>query len=110
MTGRGLLALLVEVLEEMQRIVPDDKAEWDAHQLTRLATERLWITAGNVAEAYRRDVLGTEVGTEPWSERIAYRHKLAHALPGDLSSDRIHADTVADLPRLLEQVRHQHQP
>lgn len=40
MTGRGLLALLVEVLEELQRIVPADKAEWHADRLTRLATDR----------------------------------------------------------------------
>lgn len=104
MTGRGLLTLLVEVLEELQRIVPDDKAAWDADRLTRLAAERLWITAGNVAEAYRRDVLGAEVGTEPWPEarrlppqarpRVAWRPLVRC----------IYADTVADLPRLLEQV------
>ena len=68
--------------------------------MVRLAVERLWITAGNTAEEYRR-VAGIDVGTEPWAELVGYRNRLAHALPGDLSSDRISADTNADIDRIL---------
>ena len=35
-------------------------------------------------------------GLEPWAELAGYRNRLAHALPGDLSSDRIWTDTTAD--------------
>ena len=70
----------------------------------RLATERLWITAGNAAEEYRH-AAGIEVGIEPWAELVAYRNRLAHTLPGDLSTDRIWTDSTSDLNRLLAKVR-----
>ena len=70
----------------------------------RLAVERLWIVAGNTAEEYRR-AARIDAGVEPWSEFSAYRNRLAHALPGDLSSDRIWADTTSDLPRILDDLR-----
>lgn len=82
-------------------MAPAEKASWDADLIVRLAVERLWITAGNAAEEYRRSE-GIDAGVEPWAELTGFRNLLAHALPGDLSSDRIWADTTADLPRLLE--------
>ncbi len=42
---------------------------------------------------------------EPWAELSGYRNRLAHALPGDISTDRIWADTRADLSRILAEVR-----
>jgi hypothetical protein len=48
---------------------------------------------------------GVTTGVEPWSELVGYRHLLAHALPGDISSDRVFADTIADLERILSAVR-----
>ncbi len=71
--------------------------------MVRLAVERLWITAGNLAEAYRIE-RGFGAGVGPWSELAGYRHLLAHALPRDLSSDRVSADTAADLDRILDEV------
>ncbi len=97
MTGDELLSALIETVEQLIAVVPSEKTGWDAEPLLRLAVERLWITAGNVAEAYRRDVLDIDPGVEPWSEFVAYRNKLAHALPGDLSTDRIYADSRNDL-------------
>lgn len=35
------------------------------------------------------------------------RHLLAHALTGDISSDRVFADTAADLEPMLDAVRAQ---
>lgn len=104
MTGHELLAALEQSLRELQALVPADKASWDQDPVVRLAVERLWITAGNIAETYRRDVLMVDPGTRPWAELAAYRHKLAHALPGDLSTDRIFADTKGDLDRLIDEV------
>jgi len=95
---------LVETLQRLQRILPADKVTWDSNELVRLASERLWITAGNAAEEYRR-AAGVDAGMEPWAELSGYRNRLAHALPEDLSTDRIWADTTADLPRILIQVQ-----
>lgn len=50
MTADELLSALVDVLRELQALVPEDKTAWDHDRVTRLATERLWITAGNLAE------------------------------------------------------------
>jgi hypothetical protein len=36
---------------------------------------------------------------------VGYRNLLAHALPGDLSSDRIWGDTSSDVDRILADVR-----
>lgn len=77
-----------------------------AASVVRLAVERLWITAGNLAEVYRIE-RGVTTGVEPWSELVGYRHLLAHALPGDISSDRVFADTIADLERILSAVHAQ---
>lgn len=104
MTADEALHALVETLEQLQGILPADKGGWDADLILRLAVERLWITAGNAAEEYRR-AAGVEVGTEPWTELAGYRNRLAHALPGDLSTDRIWADSTADLARILGVVR-----
>jgi len=105
-TADEALDTLVATLEQLRRIFPQQKATWDSEVLVRLAAERLWITAGNLAEVYRIE-RGIAVGVEPWSELAGYRHLLAHALPGDLSSDRVFADTAADLDRILDEVREQ---
>ena len=104
MTADEVLVALVVALEQLRQVLPDDKTVWDNDVLVRLAVERLWITAGNLAEAYRIEE-GIAAGIEPWSELAGYRHLLAHELPGDLSSDRVFADTTADLDRILNNVR-----
>lgn len=104
MNGPVLITQLVELLEQIRDLLPDDKDAWEADLRARLAVERLWITAGNVAEAHRITA-GLEAGAEPWAELYRFRNLLAHALPGDLSADRIWAETVTDLPRLLDVVR-----
>ena len=88
MTADEVLDALVATLEQLRQILPGDKATWDSDVVVRLAVERLWITAGNLAEAYRIEG-GIAAGVEPWSELAGYRHLLAHALPGDISSDRV---------------------
>jgi uncharacterized protein with HEPN domain len=98
------LNALVAILEQLRDLFPTDKGDWDGDAVVQLAVERLWITAGNLADAYRIEV-GMPTGVEPWSELAGYRHVLAHALPGDLSSDRVFADTSADLNRILHCLR-----
>ncbi len=104
MTDEELLGALVAALEELRQLLPDDKVLWDGQALIRLAVERLWITAGNLAEAYRL-AKGLPAGIDPWAELAGYRNLLAHALPGDLSPDRVYADSVADVARILGEVR-----
>ena len=104
MTDDELLDALVTALEQLRQILPDDKASWDRQALIRLAVERLWITAGNLAEAYRL-AKGIPRGVDPWAELAGYRNLLAHALPGDLSPDRVFADSAADIGRILGEVR-----
>lgn len=104
MNPAGLLDHLVATLEQIRGLLPDDSAAWHADARTRLAVERLWITAGNLAEAYRITA-GIETGTDPWAELYRFRNLIAHALPGDLSPQRVWAESVADLEQVLEQVR-----
>lgn len=77
MTGDEALAHLIAALEDIERLLPDDKASWDCDPVLRLAVERLWITAGNTAEEYRRTA-GADPGVEPWAELAAYRNRPAH--------------------------------
>jgi uncharacterized protein with HEPN domain len=72
----------------------------DGDLVLRLAVERLWITAGYCAEEYRR-ANQIDPGVEPWAELTGYRNRIAHALPDDLSSDRIWTDTTADHEPIL---------
>jgi hypothetical protein len=82
-----------------------DKAAWDDDLILRLAVGRLWIAAGNCAEEYRR-ANQIDPGVEPRAELAGYRNRLAHALPGDLSSDPIWTDTTADLEPILNELHH----
>ncbi|HVA26333.1 MAG TPA: hypothetical protein VMW62_18305 [Chloroflexota bacterium] len=103
-TSSETLDALIETLEQIRNILPTDKAIWDSQPVIRLAVERVWITAGNLAEAYRIDrSIGS--GVEPWSELAGYRNLLAHALPGDISSDRVFVDSSADIDSILDQLR-----
>ena len=104
MTSEALLEALVGVLVQIQSLIPRDKQAWADDEMLRLALERLWITAGNLAEAYR---LAADVpsGVEPWSELYGFRSVLAHALPGDIAPDRMWHETTVALPRLLSAVQ-----
>lgn len=104
MNADEALAELLATLGQLRQLFPSDKATWDRQPVVRLAVERLWITAGNLAEAYRIE-RGIASGVEPWSELAGYRHLLAHALPGDLSTDRVFSDSTADLDRIFAEVR-----
>lgn len=104
MTPQDSLDALVAALEQLRRILPSDKPTWDDQPVVRLAVERLWITVGNLAETYRT-ASGIESGIDPWAELAGYRNLLAHALPDDISADRVFADSKADIDRILEQIR-----
>jgi uncharacterized protein with HEPN domain len=105
-TAAELLDALEATLLRIETLTPPDQAAWEADELRRLAMERLWIFAGNLAEEYRNAAaLGS--GVEPYAELYGYRSVLAHALPDEIASDRIWYETTVALPRLLEQVRAQ---
>jgi uncharacterized protein with HEPN domain len=97
------LKQLQATLRRSADLVPGTLADWQADELLRLAIERLWITAGNLAEAHRI-ATGVDTGTDPWAELHRFRSLLAHALPGDLSDERVWYESVTDLPRLTRQV------
>ena len=69
MTADEALGALVGTLEQLRQTFPQDKATWDSRLVVRLAVERLWITAGNLAEVYRIE-RGVTTGVEPWSELV----------------------------------------
>ena len=106
MNPEEALAALVATLEQLRDLLPANKARWDDEPVARLAVERLWISAGNLAESYRL-AKGILPAVEPWAELAGYRHLLAHALPGDISADRVFADSTSDVDRLLKAVRSQ---
>lgn len=100
MNPAALLAALKRTLRQIQSLTPADKAAWDA------APNAGWLSSGimtgNAAEAYRKAV-DIPPSVEPWAELYGFRSVLAHALPGDIASDRVWHETTVDLPRLLEQ-------
>lgn len=99
MTAADLLAGLSRTLEHLSRIAALGRDRYDGELLLRLAIQRLWITAGNYAEAYRV-AAGLEAGTPPWSELYGYRSVLAHMLPEEISDDRVWFETVEGVGRL----------
>lgn len=104
MTADEALKSLIQTLRQIQEFMPADKSAWNGDLVLRLAVERLWITAGNCAEEYRQ-ANQIDPGVEPWAELAGYRNRLAHSLPGDLSSDRIWTDTTADLEPILTELQ-----
>jgi uncharacterized protein with HEPN domain len=104
LSDEQLLASLETTLLQIQTLAPSDKAAWDGDGVLQLAVERLWITAGNAAEEYRK-AADMPSGVGPWAELYSFRSLLAHALPGQVSSARVWSESVTDLPRLLGQVR-----
>jgi uncharacterized protein with HEPN domain len=103
-SGAQLLASLEATLLRIQALTPAEKVTWDGDGVLQLAIERLWITAGNTAEEYRR-ATAIAAGIDPWAQLYAFRSVLAHALADEVSADRVWAESVTDLPGLLEQVR-----
>lgn len=65
--------------------------------------QRLWITAGNYAEAYRV-AADIPTGVEPWSELYGYRSILAHMLPEEISDNRVWYETVEGIDRIRSQI------
>lgn len=104
MIPRDLLGDLIATLEQLRQLLPSDKATWDGDLVARLAVERLWITAGNLAETYRI-AAEIESGNDPWAELAGYRNlsrmpSLETSLPIACSPT-----ARADTDRILTQVR-----
>lgn len=103
MTRADLLAGLFRTLEHLARLAAFGRERYDADLLIRLAVQRLWITAGNYAEAYR-SAAGVETGTQPWSELYGYRSVLAHMLPEEINDDRVWFETLDGVQRLRNEL------
>jgi len=90
-TAAEALAALRRTLTEITQLIPGSREAWDRNRVLQLAVMKLWIDAGNYAEAYRK-AAGLAVGVEPWSGLVGYRGLLAHLLPEDLNPDRLWYD------------------
>ena len=97
------LQQLLATLRRIAALLPDALDAWHEDEVARLAVERLWIFAGNLADAYRL-AAGIDAGLGPWAELHRFRSLLAHGLPGDLSEDRVWYESVTDLQRLTAHV------
>jgi len=86
-------------LEHLFQLAVSGRERYDTDVLVRLAVQRLWITAGNYAEAYRA-AAGIQTGTQPWSELYGYRSVLAHMLPEEINDDRVWFETLDGVQRL----------
>lgn len=99
MTAGDLLAGLSRTLDHIAQLAALGRDRYDADVLVRLTVQRLWITAGNYAEAYRV-AANIAAGAPPWSELYGYRSVLAHMLPEEVSDDRVWFETVDGVERL----------
>lgn len=102
MTAAALLAGLRRTLAKIVQLVPASRDAWTRDRVRQLAVMKLWIDAGNYADAYRR-AIGVPNRMEPWSGLVGYRGILAHQLPEDLNDDRPWFD-VNDAFRVLADV------
>lgn len=102
MTARTLVAL-DRVLARIEELAALGRGRFDSDDLVRLAVERLWIYAGNLALAHCDDA-GIPDGVGPWSEMIALRNVYAHYLPDQINPARVWADTDGDIARIRAEV------
>lgn len=105
MTVAELRSGLLRTLEHLSELADLGRERYDDDVLVRLAVQRLWITAGNYAEAIRV-ASGDAPGVKPWSELYGYRSVLAHMLPEEISDDRVWFETVEGTQRLRTEVIH----
>lgn len=94
-----LLAGLRRALDQLAGLSALGRGRYDADVLVRLAIQRIWISVGNYAEAYRLSA-GVATGAQPWSEMYGYRSVLAHMLPEEINDDRVWFETVEGVDRL----------
>lgn len=98
------LTELARVLDQISELAAAGKETFDRDLRQRLAIERLWIYAGNLADRHCREA-GIDAGKEPWSELVAVRNVYAHYTPDQIVADRVWHDTVEDIERLRASVR-----
>ncbi|MGH9180845.1 MAG: HepT-like ribonuclease domain-containing protein [Acidimicrobiales bacterium] len=91
------------MLARIEDLVALGRDRFDSDDLVRLAVERLWIYAGNLA-LDRCDDSAVPAGIGPWSELIALRHVYAHYLPDQINPARVWADTEGDVSRIRAEV------
>lgn len=103
MTIAELRSGLLHTLEQISELAELGRERYDADVFVRLAIQRLWITAGNYAEALRV-TSGAEAGVQPWSELYGYRSVLAHMLPEEISDDRVWFETAESAQRLRGEI------
>ena len=93
------LVELARVLDQIADLVAAGREAFDTDPRQRWSIERLWIYAGNLAEAHCREH-GLEDGVEPWAELIGVRHVYAHYTPDQIVPDRVWTDSVEGVGRL----------
>lgn len=96
---RATLDALVQVLDSIAELVASGREEFDRDPRQRWSIERLWIHAGNLAEAYCREADIAD-GVEPWSELISAHNVYAHYRPEQVVHDRVWAETIEAIKRV----------
>jgi uncharacterized protein with HEPN domain len=81
-----LLAEFLSIVNQLRVVYARDRPAFDADELGRYAVQQLWIALGETARRYV-NCSGTPRGTQPWSEVVAHRHKLAHLLRAEVNVD-----------------------
>lgn len=94
---------LLEVLGQIKGLAAEGKATFDEDPRQRWSIERLWIFAGNLAERHCREQ-GLDEGVDPWAELVSTRNVYSHYTPAALNYERVWADTVGDVDRLITSV------
>jgi len=94
----GLRQTLIEISQRRPVYVD----QWNESRVLQLAVMKLWIDAGNYAEMYRK-AMGVPVATDPWTDLVAYRGVLAHALPCEVNLDRVYYES-GEVQRILDEV------
>ena len=102
MNPADLLAGLRRTLIEITNRTPSTRELWDENRVLQLAMMKLWIDAGNYAEAYRK-APSVPHRISPWSDLVGYRGFLSHELPENVGADRFW-DETHDASELLAEV------
>lgn len=97
------LAELARVLDQIAGLVADGREVFDVDPRQRWSIERLWISAGNLADRHCREQ-DLDDGLDPWSELIGARHVYAHYTPSQIVPDRVWHDTADGVERLRRAV------
>jgi uncharacterized protein with HEPN domain len=87
-TPLDLRSAALTILAVIDRVHEAGRAAYDESDTQRFALQRLWIALGECSERFRRRS-GVPRGQEPYRVMAGFRNFLAHALPDEVSAERV---------------------